>query len=169
MEIRTGTLSITIGSHGDRREAEEKDVPDPHNGGRLLGMRLLNKGAITSLLTVRSRLSSQRRLSSWSRNAGTDHDEEGRTWYALERDRELSACVGRPAARCGLAMASETRARKDARVEGRNSKSLKMATSFSKLLKIKFSYFAKLLRMATSFGKLLEMLCGWVPVCSLPD
>jgi hypothetical protein len=51
------------------------------------------------------------------------------------------------------------RARKDARAEGRNSKLLKMSTSFGKLLESEFSCFAKFSRMPSSFGKLLEMLC----------
>jgi hypothetical protein len=46
----------------------------------------------------------------------------------------------------------------DTRAERIDSKFLKMANSFSKLLERKFSSFAKFSRMTTSFTKLLEML-----------
>ena len=49
-------------------------------------------------------------------------------------------------------MRSRIRARKYARIDGRNAKSLKMSTLFPRLLETKFS------KMPTSFIKLLEMI-----------
>ena len=80
---------------------------------------------------------------------GKNHDQ--RRGSFLDRAGSLGPAPDAP-------MRSRIRARKYARMDGRNAKSLKMPTLFPKLLETKFSCFAKFSRMPTSFSKLLEML-----------